>query len=202
MHRTYIAGIECGARNVTLKSIDRLARALEVSAATLLSSAGKPALPPGGLRSKRSDGKLVDILMVEDNRSDVELTLHAFKRAKITNLVHVVYDGAEALDFLLCRGRYANRKREHRPQLVLLDLNLPKISGMEVLRRIKNEERTRTIPVIVLTRSRRDHDIAECRRLGAEGYIVKPVDFVNFSTVTPQLMLRWALLGPALAQQL
>lgn len=202
MHRTYIAGIERGARNVTLNSIDRLAKALGVSTATLLSTTGKPASQPRASRSEPSDGQFVDILMIEDNRSDVELTLHAFKKAKITNPIHVVYDGEEALDFLLCRGRYANRKKENRPQVVLLDLNLPKISGMEVLRRIKNDERTKTIPVIVLTRSRRDHDMVECRRLGVEGYIVKPVDFANFSMVTPQLMLRWALLAPALSPQL
>jgi len=202
MHRTYIAGIERGARNVTLKSIDKLAKALEVSTAALIASAGKPALHPGDTRLESWDGKFVDILMVEDSRSDVELALHAFKKARITNRVHVVYDGAEALDFLFSRGRYANRKKENRLQVVLLDLNLPKINGLEVLRRIKNDERTKAIPVIVLTMSRRDRDIAECRRLGAESYIVKPVDFTNFSTVTPQLSLRWALLEPSVATQL
>jgi len=202
MHRTYIAGIERGARNVTLKSIDKLSKALGVSTAVLLNSAGKPAPPPGDPRSEPPAGKSVDILMVEDNQADVELTLHAFKIAKITNPVQVVNDGAEALDFLFCRGRYAARKMENRPQLVLLDLNLPKVGGLEVLRRIKSDGRTRTIPVIVLTVSQRDRDIAECRRLGAETYIVKPVDFVNFSRVTPQLSLRWALLEPASATQL
>src|SRR5436190_9625548 len=132
--------------------------------------------------------------MVEDNQADVELTLHAFKKARITNPVHVVHDGAEALDFLFCCGRYANRKMENWPQVVLLDLNLPKASGLEVLRRIKGDARTRTIPVIVLTMSRRDRDMGECHRLGAQIYIVKPVDFANFSKVTPQLSLRWALL--------
>ena len=111
--------------------------------------------------------------MVEDNQADVELTLHAFKKAEITNPIHVVYDGAEALDFLFCCGRYANRKMENRPQVVLLDLNLPKVSGLEVLRRIKGDARTRTIPFIVLTMSRRDRDMGECHRLGAEIYIVK-----------------------------
>ena len=202
MHRTYIAGIERGARNLTLKSIDRLAKALEVPSATLLSSTGRTAPQPKALRSEPSDGNLVDILMVEDHRNDVELTLQAFKKAKITNPVHVVYDGAEALDFLFCHGRYENRKKENRPQLVLLDLNLPKVSGLEVLRRIKSDRRTRTIPVIVLTMSQRDGDTDECRRLGVKGYIVKPVNFVNFSKVTPQLSLRWALLEPARAAQL
>ena len=202
MHRTYIAGIERGARNLTLKSIDRLAKALEVPSAILLSSTGRTAPQPKALRSEQADGKFVDILMVEDDRSDVELTLHAFKKARITNPVHVVSDGVEALDFLFCRGRYENRKKENRPQVVLLDLNLPKVSGLEVLRRIKGDGRTKTIPVIVLTMSQRDRDIGECRRLGVEGHIVKPVDFVNFSKVTPQLSLRWALLEPALTAQL
>jgi two-component system response regulator len=91
------------------------------------------------------DGKLVDILMVEDDRNDVELTLQAFKKVKITNPVHVVYDGEEALDFLFCHGRYEKRKKENRPQLVVLDLNLPKVSGLEVLRGIKSDRCTRTI---------------------------------------------------------
>jgi CheY-like chemotaxis protein/DNA-binding XRE family transcriptional regulator len=199
MHRTYIAGIERGARNVTLKSIDKLARALGVSTAALLSSAAKTASQPGDPQRESHTGKFVDILLVEDRQSDVELTLQAFKKANITNPVHVVYDGAEALDFLFCRGQHANRKMENRPQIVLLDLNLPKINGLEVLRRIKSDERTRTIPVIVLTMSRRDRDISECHRLGAETYIVKPVDFNSFSKVTPQLSLRWALLEPAVA---
>jgi CheY-like chemotaxis protein/DNA-binding XRE family transcriptional regulator len=197
MHRTYIAGIERGARNVTLKSIDKLARALGVSNADLLNPAGEFALQAGDPRSEASDGKFMDILVVEDSQADVELTLRAFEKAKITNPVHVVSDGAEALEFLFCRGRHAARKMENRPQLVLLDLNLPKIGGLEVLRRIKTDGRTRRIPVIVLTVSNRNRDIGECRRLGAETYIVKPVDFANFSKVTPQLSLRWALLEPA-----
>ena len=200
LHRTYIAGIERGARNVTLKSMDKLAKALGVSTASLLDPAGNLPIQPGDPRSELSDGKFVDILIVEDNQADVELTLHAFKKAKITNPIHVVYDGAEALDFLFCSGRYAIRKMEHRPQVVLLDLNLPGLSGLEVLRRIKSDARTRTIQVIVLTASQRDRDIGECHRLGAATYIVKPVDFENFSKVTPQLSLHWALLEPALAR--
>jgi len=196
LHRTYIAGIERGARNATLKSIEKLAGALEVSTAALLGSpAGKPA-PPAAARLESAAGKILDILIVEDNRSDVELTLRAFRKAHITNPVHVVHDGAEALDFLFCLGRYAERKIEDRPQVVLLDLNLPRIKGLEVLRRIKSDERTRMIPVIILTVSQRDRDIRECRRLGAETYIVKPVNFHSFSQATPQLCLRWALLEP------
>ena len=202
LHRTYIAGIEGGARNVSLKTVDKLARALEVSIAALLSPSTKAAPQEGAPGWEEANGRFVDILIVEDNRMDLQLALQAFKQAQITNPIHVVYDGAEALDFLFCTGRYAERKMENRIHVVLLDLNLPKISGVEVLRRIKSDERTRKIPVVVLTGSRTDRDIAECRRLGAQTYLVKPVGFDNFSKVTPQLSLRWALLDPAVAPRL
>src|SRR5258706_16080494 len=197
LHRTYIAGIEGGTRNVTLRSIEKLARALQVSTDALLLHADGQGGREEPSRSESPSGKYVDILMVEDNRDDVDLTLEAFKQARITNSVQVVHDGEEALDFLLCKRRFACRKMEDRPQLVLLDLNLPKIGGIEVLRRIKADERTRMIPVVVLTASRTDRDIAECQRLGAETYIVKPVDFQGLSRATPQLNLDWALLKPS-----
>jgi two-component system, response regulator len=200
LHRTYISGIEGGVRNATLKSIDKLARALQVSAATLLL---QPSVPPGREEfssDESSFGQFVDILMVEDNRKDVELTLRAFKQARITNSVQVVYDGKEALDFLFCTGFFAHRKMEDRPNLVLLDLNLPKVGGMDVLRQIKADERTRSIPVVVLTASRNSQELAECQRLGAETYIVKPVDFLRLSQATPRLNLDWALLQPSKAK--
>lgn len=193
LHRTYIAGIERGVRNVTLKSIDKLARALQVSTATLLLQAsGRGEFPGGELET----GRCVSILMVEDNDDDVELALGAFKRARIANTVQVVQDGEEALDYLSCRGRFADRTPPAHLQLVLLDLDLPKVSGMEVLRRIKADKQTRSIPVVVLTASRDSQDIAECQRLGAATYIVKPVDFQGLSQATPQLKLNWALLEP------
>ena len=188
LHRTYIAGIEGGARNITLRSIDKLARALGVSTATLLSHTNDP----GDL----SSGGFADILLVEDNPDDVDLTLRAFREAKIANRVHVISDGTEALDYLFCTGSHSERRRKEPPHVILLDLNLPKISGLEVLRRIKSDPRTRAIPVIVLTMSRKNQDIIESRRLGAHNYIVKPVDFQNFSQVTPQLEFHWALLKP------
>lgn len=200
LHRTYIAGIEGGMRNVTLKCVDKLARALQVSTATLFLHNGQlegRARPAG---DEALGARCVDILIVEDNRDDVALTLEAFKQARIDNSVQVVHDGKEALDFLFCEGPYAGRKQTDRPQLVLLDLNLPKVSGLEVLRRIKADRRTRGIPVIVLTVSQRDRDIAECQRLGAETYIVKPVDFVALGQATPQLNLNWALFKPPAAK--
>ena len=157
LHRTYIAGIERGKRNVTLKSIEKLARALEVSTATLLFHANG-SQSRGKSANGESPGERVDILMVEDNRDDVELTLQAFQHARITNSVEVVSDGKAALDYLFCAGRFSRRRMADRPQLVLLDLHLPKIDGLEVLRRMKADERTRTIPVVVLTASRSGSD--------------------------------------------
>ncbi|HEX3728825.1 MAG TPA: response regulator [Opitutaceae bacterium] len=186
MHRTYVADIERGARNLTLRSVAGLAAALQVSLAHLLGSAS--AEHPAG----REDGALGEILLVEDDPRDAELTLRAFKRARLTNPVRVARDGAEALEILLPpEGAAANLPP---PELVLLDLNLPKVGGLEVLRRMREDPRTRAIPVIILTVSRQDADIAACRRLGAETYIVKPVEFVNLCRVTPNLSLDWALL--------
>ncbi len=198
LHRTYISGIESGARNVTLKSIDRLARALQVSTSALLEcGSGAGEVSSGHL----STGQCVDILMVEDDRDDVELTLQAFKRVRITNPVQIVHDGAAALEYLFCTGRYAHRKMGDRPQLVLLDLKLPTLNGIEILRRMKADQRTRSVPVVVLTASRNDRELAECLRLGAEACIVKPVDFQSLSQATPRLSLDWALLKPKAASR-
>ncbi|MBI5387453.1 MAG: response regulator [Verrucomicrobia bacterium] len=206
LDRTYIGHVERGVRNVSLSTIDKLARALEVSAATLLSGSSDTARMSGGPYPEMLETCVgtdcvgrgrVDILLVEDNHSDVGLTLRAFKKAGVTNPVHVVRDGAEALEFLFCSERYSSLEMQDRPRLVLLDLNLPKVSGLEVLRRIKADARTRNIPVVVLTASRRDESFAEARRLGAAAYIIKPVDFWNLSEVTPKLRLHWALVQPA-----
>ncbi len=186
LHRTYVADVERGARNLSLASIEKLAHALDVSIPALFSQTGS-------VVSAGVDG-VVDILLVEDDPDDVELTLKSFKTANLTNRVHVVQDGAEALEFVFCTGRYARRKQENRPQVILLDLKLPNVNGIEVLRQIKANPQTRTIPVVVLTGSQRHQDIAECVRLGANSYIVKPVDFHRFSKVTPQLDFYWALL--------
>jgi CheY-like chemotaxis protein len=131
---------------------------------------------------------------VEDNARDIELTLRAFRKARMSNPVHVVRDGVEALDFLFSAGL---DEAHPLPGVILLDLNLPKIDGLEVLRRIKADRRTRDIPVIVLTASDRDSDIAVCRQQGVESYIVKPVGFQNFSEVTQRLQMEWALKKPA-----
>jgi CheY-like chemotaxis protein/DNA-binding XRE family transcriptional regulator len=200
LHRTYIADVEGGARNVSLKSIERLARALKVSVAALLMQTGDPAAGTELAGGPSATGECVDILMVEDDLKDVELTLQAFKRARITNSVHVVHDGQEALDFLFRAGRFAHRRMQGLPHLILLDLKLPKIGGMEVLRRIKADQRTLSIPVVVLTGSRDRRELAECQRLGAETHIVKPVDFQTLGEATPRLNLDWALLKPPKAK--
>jgi CheY-like chemotaxis protein len=137
----------------------------------------------------------VEILLVEDNPSDVELTLHSLRSSKLTNDIEVVRDGAEALDFIFCTGLYAHRSIENGPKVILLDLKLPKIDGLEVLKRIKSDPRTRMIPVVVLTSSREDCDIVESYQLGVNSYIVKPVDFEQFAEAVRQLGLYWRLLN-------
>ncbi len=138
---------------------------------------------------------IVDLLLVEDNPDDVELTLHAFKKINISNPVHVVRDGAEALEFLFCTGAYAHRKIQDGPKVVLLDLKLPKVDGLEVLRCIRADPRTKSMPVVILTTSREERDIVSSYELGVNSYIVKPVDFEQFVEATRTLGLYWLLLN-------
>jgi len=191
-HRSYISDIERGSRNLSLKSIEKLADALGISVLTLFADLEVRA----GSTPLRHD-EMVDILLVEDNDNDMLLVIQALKNAHLTNRIFAVRDGAAALDFLFCTGEFAYRRFNDHPQVILLDLNLPKIDGLEVLRRIKADSRTVHIPVVVLTASKFDDAIAVCKRLGAESFIAKPVDFQNFSTMTLQLSLQWALLKPA-----
>src|SRR3972149_2796613 len=137
----------------------------------------------------------VEILLVEDNPNDVELTLHTLKKHNLANRVYVVRDGSEALEYLFCTGAYAHRNIQNSPKVVLLDLKLPKVDGLEVLRRLKSDQRTRTIPVVVLTSSREERDIVESYQLGVNSYIVKPVDFGQFAEAVGQLGLYWLLLN-------
>jgi len=191
-HRSYISDIERGSRNLSLKSIEKLAGALGISVLTLFAGVDSRS----GSAPLRSD-EMVDILLVEDNDNDTLLVIQALKNAGLTNRIFVVRDGAAALDFLFCAGEFAYRRMNDHPQVILLDLNLPKIDGLEVLRRVKADLRTKHIPVVVLTASKFDDAIATCKRLGAESFIAKPVNFQNFSAMTLQLSLQWARLKPA-----
>jgi CheY-like chemotaxis protein len=135
------------------------------------------------------------ILLVEDNLDDVDLTLRAFKRSKVANQIVVVRDGAEALDYLFRTGAHAARAPDTFPQVMLLDLKLPKISGLDVLRRIRQDERTRRLPVVVLTSSAEERDIVRSYDLGANSFVRKPVDFAQFLDAASQLGLYWLVLN-------
>jgi two-component system, response regulator len=138
---------------------------------------------------------MVEILLVEDNPNDVALTLRALKRYNLSNGVHVVYDGAEALEFLFGTGAYTGHGCESTPRVILLDLQLPKVDGLEVLQRLKADPRTCAIPVVVLISSREQSDAVESYRLGVDSYIVKPVDFDQFTEAMRHLGLYWVLLN-------
>jgi len=137
----------------------------------------------------------VEILLVEDNPNDLALTLRAFQKNNLANHIHVVRDGAEALEFIFCTGAYANRNIENGPKMILLDLKLPLVDGLEVLRRIKADPRTQRTPVVVLTSSREERDIVESYQLGVNSYIVKPVDFEQFTASVRALGMYWLLLN-------
>jgi CheY-like chemotaxis protein len=133
----------------------------------------------------------VDILLADDSQGDIDLTLHALRAENLANHVFVVRDGEEALDFLLCTGPHAGRSFDHPPKLVLLDLKMPKVDGLQVLKRIKEDSRTKTIPVVLMTSSREERDMVKSYELGVNSYIQKPVDFTEFRNVVKSLGLYW-----------
>lgn len=135
------------------------------------------------------------ILLVEDNADDEALTLRAFRKNNIMNEVVVAHDGVEAIDYLFGTGEYAGRDTSNQPQIVLLDLNLPRVGGLEVLKRIRGDERTKFVPVVVLTSSKEDEDLIGSYSNGANSYVRKPVDFVQFSEAVKTLGLFWLLLN-------
>ncbi len=137
----------------------------------------------------------VEILLVEDNPDDVELTMRALRKHHLANRIEVARDGAEALEFLFCEVQHADRNCEERPRVILLDLKLPKVDGLEVLRRIRSDPRTQTIPVVVLTSSREPRDLEESYRLGVNSFITKPVDFAQFTEAVRTVGLYWLLLN-------
>jgi len=140
----------------------------------------------------------VDILIVEDNPHDAELTMRALRQKKLANSLVVARDGAEALEFIFGTGKFSGRDLSRPPKVILLDLKLPKVDGLEVLRTVKGDERTRAIPVVILTSSQEERDIVESYRLGVNSYIVKPVDFDKFVTAVAEAGLYWLLLNKPL----
>ena len=195
LHRTYISDVERGARNLSLESIDKLARALEISLPVLFSADEVP-----GERNHRtqavSSPEFVDILLAENKPDEVDATLEAFAKAHVANSVRVVADGEELLDIFFGRGALADNIKDSHNHIILLNLDLPKVSGVEVLRQLKADKRTCHIPVVILAASDKDRDIPECKRLGAAALISKPVSFQGFSKITPALNLVWALVKP------
>jgi two-component system response regulator len=137
----------------------------------------------------------IEILLVEHNPDDVELSLHALRKENLANNIHVARDGEEALEFLFCNGIHAERSGEHQPKLILLDLKLPKVDGMEVLKRLKADPRTRTIPVVILTSSKEERDLVKGYGLGANSYIQKPVDFEQFRDTIKKVGLYWLVIN-------
>jgi CheY-like chemotaxis protein len=137
----------------------------------------------------------IDILLVEDNPYDAELSLRALQKKKLANNVEWVQDGADALDFLFCSGVYVNRPKGELPRLILLDIKLPRVSGIEVLRQIKADPETRSIPVVMLTSSAEVQDLSECYQLGVNSYIVKPVEFESFQEEVEKAGFYWMLVN-------
>lgn len=142
-----------------------------------------------------NDWERVDILLVEDNPRDAELTIRALKKRNLANQIFLVEDGAEALDFLFGRGQYTQRQSRQTPKVILLDLKLPKVNGLEVLQALKANELTRAIPVVIITSSTEDPDIKAAYELGANSYVVKPVEFVAFMETMIHLGFYWLLVN-------
>jgi CheY-like chemotaxis protein len=137
----------------------------------------------------------VEILLVEDSSADAKLTMRALQKNHLSNNIVHLPDGAEALDFLFAQGKYSDRNVEQTPKIILLDLNMPKVGGLEVLREIKKDERTRRIPVIVMTSSKEDSDIIASYDLGVNSYVVKPIGFDNFSKAVTELGMYWLIIN-------
>jgi two-component system, response regulator len=137
----------------------------------------------------------IEILLVEDNPTDLELTMHALGKHNLANKIHTVRDGEEALDFLFCRGAFSNRNVDEVPKMILLDIKLPKVDGLEVLRAIKSNNRTQAVPVVIMTSSSEQRDMIEGYQLGVNSYIQKPINFVEFQEVIQRLGYYWLVIN-------
>jgi two-component system, response regulator len=187
LHRTYVSDVERGVRNPSIATVERLADALELPISALFDRA----------KSARESRDVVEVLLVEDDPRDLQRAVRAFERARIINPLHIVRDGAAALEFLFATGPYLHRSYAAFPNLILLDLDPPNSSGLEMLQRIRADALIKKIPVIGLIRTKRDRDLAEFRRLGVEDYLVKPIDLEQFHEVTAKLSLAWRLVKPS-----
>jgi two-component system response regulator len=137
----------------------------------------------------------IDILIVEDNAADVELTLHVLQKNNLANKIYVARDGEEALDFIFCRGKFLDRSFDSPPRIVLLDLKLPKVNGKEVLKAVRNDPRTRCIPIVIFTSSKEERDLIDGYGLGANSFVQKPLDFNEFRDAVKQFGMYWLLVN-------
>jgi CheY-like chemotaxis protein/DNA-binding XRE family transcriptional regulator len=198
LHRTYITDIERGARNPSIASIAKLATALRLSLTDLFERAGshqkgiQPEARGAGSNRSLLDEQSADILLVEDDPDSAELAIRALRKCNFDNRIHLARDGVEACEFLF--GAQVERRKGKRPGVILLDLRLPKMDGVEVLRHIRSHSHTRAIPVVVLTASQDERDLEECLKLDVTDYIIKPMDFAKFSLTMPRLGFHWLLL--------
>jgi two-component system response regulator len=138
---------------------------------------------------------MVDVLLVDDNPSDIELTVHVLRQNKLANTIHIAEDGKEALDFIFCRGEFEGRSLNEWPRVILLDLKLPKVDGLEVLKAIRANERTKAIPIVILTSSKEQRDLIEGYKLGTSAFIQKPVDFAQFQNAIKEIGLFWLVVN-------
>jgi len=196
LHRTYISDVERGARNLSLESIDKLARALDISIPSLFTPVTAPSLsPPSSPLARASATELLDILLIQASQKEVRASVESFHQVRFVNSVRAISSGAEALE-LFFGNDFVKQANYMRKLIVLLDLDLPDVSGLEVLRQLRSDERTRQIPVAILATPDRERDTLEARRLGAQAVLTKPLSFQALCQAASALDVTWAMLKP------